>query len=93
MRNIWLIRKELRNSYPIGLRIKVTGPFDILNEANFNQYIGEYGTIVAHMFQDYAYSSNFWIGVLLDVNHGLLGNNTNWFAPSEIAFHYEDYIC
>jgi hypothetical protein len=65
-----------------------------MNEANFNQYIGERGTVVDHMFQEYTYSSgNFWIGVVLDVNKYAKGNNTNWFSPLEIEFYYEDYIC
>lgn len=92
MINIWLLRKESRDSYPIGFRIKVTGPFDIMND-QFNQYIGEYGTVVDHMFEEFTYSSgNFWIGVVLDVNKYAKGNNTNWFSPLEIEWSYEDYV-
>lgn len=94
MRNIWLLRKELKELFPIGKRIKVIGPFDIMNEPLFGKYIGEYGTIVDHMFEEFTYySGTFWVGVILDVNRYHIGNNTNWFAPSEIEFYYEDYVC
>jgi hypothetical protein len=88
MVNFWLTRREFRNFFPIGKKIRVTGPFDIMNEPIFGQYIGEYGTVIDYMFE-----GTFWVGVIMDMNQGLLGNNTNWFAPSEIELYYEDYIC
>jgi hypothetical protein len=93
MRNIWLIRKEVKNNFPVGRRVRVIGPFDVLNEPLFRKYVGKYGIIVDYMFQELALSGWIWVGIVLDINNDVLFNNITWFAPSEIELYYEDYIC
>lgn len=92
MINIWLFRRLLKIMFPVGRRIKVTGPFldDALNDILYHKYIGEFGTIIQHHFHN---ATIGWIGILLDSRINEQGNNIVWFDPSEIEVHYESDIC
>jgi len=82
MKNIWLIRNALRKKFPIGRRVKVIGPFNVLDEMFYEKYIGEYGTVFAYMYMP-MYNMGY-IGIILDINSNNVGNNLNWFTVLEI---------
>jgi hypothetical protein len=92
MRNVWLFRKDFKNAFPIGSRIRVTGPFlpDKLNDVLYYKYLGEIGTIVDYHIYG---TSIAWIGAILDINKNDPGNAIMWFDPSEIEVYNEDYFC
>lgn len=91
MRNTWLFRRNIRNTYPIGSRIRVTGPFldDRLNDILYERYLGSLGRVIQHHL---AGAFIGWIGVTLDCNINE-DYNITWFDPSEIEVYDEDYFC